>query len=226
MAAGEAGGISMEPSQLEGLFGSSPIKHYPKRQIIIYEGDPPTNIYLIVKGYVKVYNILGTGAQRIIFIYGPGDTFPLTSFLSQAGVVRYFYETITEVEVRILPAAKLEGALRNDIETGEKLIRYTMNVNQQFFQRIDSLAAKDAKRKIVSLLNFLVAKAGTEGPKSRIGVPLTSQDIADMCGLTRETASSQMQNLRKAGVITGFKALTVNLPKLDKLREGIGIPQI
>lgn len=216
----------MRPNQLESLFKKSPLKHYPKRQVLIYEGDSPTSIYLLEKGYVKVYNILGSGAQRIIFIYGPGDTFPLTSFLSQAGVVRYFYETVTDVEVRILPTAKLEQALKNDIDTGEKLIRYTMEVNQQFFQRIDTLAAKDARRKIVSLLLFLVSKAGTEGPDSKICVPLTSQDIADMCGLTRETASSQMQKLRNSGVVTGYKTLTINMSKLDKLRKDTGIPEI
>lgn len=214
----------MPQKPLEELFAASSLKNFPKRQIVIYEGDPPDNIYFIAEGYVKVYNILGSGAQRIIFIYGPGDVFPLTSYLSQAGVVRYFYECITPVKLRILPAGELEKLIQNNISTGESLIRYTYSVNQQFFQRIDTLAAKEAKRKVVSLLLFLVSKTGTPGDKSKIQIPLTSQDIGDMCGLTRETASAQMQRLRNSGILIGFKSVTVNVPKLENLREQLDLP--
>lgn len=215
----------MQEIPIEELFRASPLKHYPKRQIIIYEGDPPDNIYYVVEGYVKVYNILGSGAQRIIFIYGPGDVFPLTSYLSQAGVVRYFYECITDCQLRVMTSANLEQKVKDNFSMGESLIRYTYGVNQQFFQRIDTLAAKESKRKVVSLLLFLVDKAGIGEPRSKISIPLTSQDIADMCGLTRETASAQMQKLRSSAVIEGYKSITVNLPKLEKLRVQLDIPK-
>lgn len=215
----------MQDKPLDELFASSPLRRFPRRQIVIYEGDPPDNIYFITEGYVKVYNILGSGAQRIIFIYGPGDVFPLTSYLSQAGVVRYFYECVSDTQLRVLPAGELEKKIKDDISTGESLIRYTYGINQQFFQRIDTLAAKEAKRKVVSLLLFLVSKTGTPGDQSQIQIPLTSQDVADMCGLTRETASSQMHKLRNIGVITGFKAISANVPKLEKLREQLDLPE-
>lgn len=216
----------MEDGRLDDLFADAKLQKYPSGQILIYEGDAPENIYYLMSGYVKVYSILGSGAERTIFVYGPGDAFPLTSYLSQAGAVRYFYEAVTGVDVKRLAAKRLEKKVKDDFSLGESLIQYTYTVNEQFFQRIDALAAKEAKRKIVSLLLFLVAKAGSSGPESKINIPLTSQDIANMCGLTRETASAQLQSLRKSELLSGIKHITINVPKLDKLRGQLDLPSV
>jgi len=213
----------IEENSLAILFKDMGPKRYPKGQILIYEGDPPENIYYLSQGYVKVYHILDSGAERVIFIYGHGDVFPLTSYLSQAGVVRYFYECMTDVEVNVLPSGRLEKKIKDDMTLGESLIRYTYDLNQQFFQRIDVLSVNDARSKIISLLFFLVNKVGTSAEKSELCVPLTSQTIANMCGLTRETTSAQLQHLREQGIVSGYKTIIVDVPKLEKLSTKLGI---
>lgn len=209
--------------QIADLFENGRHRQLPKGQVVIYEGDPTSNLYYIVSGYVKVYNISNTGTVRIIFIYGPSDVFPLTSYLSGSGVARYFYECMTEVELRILSNEEMRDKLVNNIEVGEALIGYSNTVNQQFLQRIDVLSVNDARRKVIALLAFLVEKVGTPGDLSRIEVPLTQQDIANLCGLTRETASAQILRLKKQGIISGSKKLIVNKKKINKLKPKVDL---
>jgi CRP-like cAMP-binding protein len=75
---------------MENLFINLPVRKFRKGQILIYEGDPIENIYLLVGGYLKVSNILASGNQRTVIIYAPGEVFPLASFLSGEGLARYF----------------------------------------------------------------------------------------------------------------------------------------
>lgn len=210
-------------SQMRDLFDGGRVKRYPKGQIIFYEGEAIKDLYYLDKGYVKVYNIMPTGTERTIFLYGPGDAFPMTSHLSGVGVVRYFYECLTDVKVLMIKPETLNKNVQGSIKTGEILIKYTSSVNVRFAQRVDLLSVNDARRKIISVLAILVKRTGSAGKLSKIAVRLTHQDVADMCGLTRETASIQLERLRKEGVLTNTKMSVVNTVKLNRLKRELSI---
>lgn len=203
---------------MENLFVKLPIRKFRKGQILIYEGDIIRNIYYIESGYVKVSNILHNGSQRTIIIYKPGEAFPLTSFLSGEGVARFFYECMTDVEVRSRPQADFQKLIKGNLEVGEELIVYTNKMSEQYVERIETLSAQSARSKVVSLLGYLTKKTGAASDgKIKINVPLTTQDIADMCSLTRETASLQLIKLKKEGLLSGRRFLIVDKAKLKKL---------
>lgn len=143
---------------IQQLFVNGRVRRLPRGQIVIYEGDPVTNLYFLAAGYVKVYSILASGSERIIFIYGPGDMFPITSYLSGAGVTRYFYECLTEAEMRLIAPEYLRNKIKDNLELGEALMQYANFMNQQFVARIDMLAAAGAKYKIIALLEFWSVK--------------------------------------------------------------------
>jgi CRP/FNR family transcriptional regulator len=209
--------------QLSDFFTSGNTKKYAKNQVIIYEGDPIRSLFYIESGYVKVFNILNDGSERIIFIYGPGDIFPLSSHLRGSRIVRYFYVSMSDVKVRTIDPGKLEQQIKNDLMKGEVLVNYTSNINQQFFQRIDILSVNDARRKIVALLAFLVLKSGSHEPMSNFNFTLTHQDIANMSGLSREAVSRQLGLLKKEGILSNARKLTVNVAKLNAVKSKLSI---
>jgi CRP/FNR family transcriptional regulator len=213
----------MDPTTIQSLFAGVVPRKLPKGQLLIYEGDPIDHLYYIISGYVKVYSILMSGSERTIFIYGPGDLFPFTSYLTSSTSARYFYECMTEIEIYALTPANFEKRVRGNFAIGEALVHYTNSVSQQFLARIDVLSVNDARRKVISLLAFLISKCGDGENPARICLPLTTQDIANLCGLTRETASVQLSRLRKAGVISGSRNLVINIAKLEKLKPQLAI---
>jgi CRP/FNR family transcriptional regulator len=203
---------------MEEIFDGVPERKLHKGQILIYEGDAVRNIYRLMKGYVKVSYIQPNGSHRTIIIYGPEDLFPLVSFLSGSGITRYFYECMTNVELQVMPHQSFQDKIRGDLELGEKLITYSYTISLQFAERIEVLSAHSSRHKVASLLSYLAAKTGRDDKgQVRLDIPLTSQSIADMCGLTRETASVQLQQLKEEGVISGRRNLSLDMRKLDKL---------
>lgn len=210
---------------LRQIFERGTIRTYDKDDIIIFEGDYVNDLYFIESGYVKVYNFMNNGSERIIFVYSPGDVFPLTTHLTRREAAGYFYAGMTEVQVRTIKPAQLDEQLNNNIEKGEKLIEYINEVNQEFFQRIDILSVNDTRRKIIALFAFLAQKTGTEDGKGliEIDLPITHQDIGNMSGLTRESTSRQIASLREEGLIVGTKKLSVNSHKLEAAKEDMTI---
>ncbi len=116
-----------------------------------------------------------------------------------------------------MAADKLGAKIRNDFEAGEEVVNYAHSLNQQLMKRVEMLSAGSARRKIAALLDFLAQKAGKREQLCRIDIPLTTKEIANMCGLTRETASAQLTQLRREGVISGSRFLNINLPKLKNI---------
>lgn len=206
-----------------GIFTDARTRNLPKEQVLIYEGDVVNKLYYIREGYVKVYNILDSGSEHIIFVYGPGDIFPFTSYLSGSGTARYFYESMTEVKLKVMAIKEFERRIQGNLQAGEALIAYTTRVGLQFIQRIDVLSVNNAQRKVIAILAFLIHKTGSEDNYTRLDIPLTTQDIADMCGLTRETTSLQLTQLRKEGIVSGSKNLVINTTKLSKIKDELTI---
>lgn len=203
---------------MEDVFAGLPSHKLNKGQILIYEGDSISNIYMLVDGFVKVFTINVTGNQRTIIVYAPGEFFPLASFLSGYGSARYFYECMTDVELKTMPQQAFQDKIKDNLAIGEKLITYSYEMSNQFVERIETLSAHSARQKVAALLHYLAGKTGEPANgKTRLKLPLTSQDIAEMCGLTRETASMQLQRMKKEGVISGRRNLVINDSKLAKL---------
>jgi CRP-like cAMP-binding protein len=124
------------------------------------------------------------------------------------------------VEVKVRPQYEFQKLIRDNLEVCEELIAYTYKMSQQFVDRIETLSAQSAAQKVVSMLKYLSNKAGTkQAGKIKLNVPLTSQEIADLCSLTRETASVQLVKLKKSGVISGRRYLVINETELTKLVE-------
>ena len=169
------------------------------------------------------YNILADGTERIIFIYGPVDVFPLTSYLSGFGVARYFYECMKVVKVKVMNLTDFENEIKGKLKLAQEMIKYSYLINTQFIQRIDMLSVNDTRRKIISLLVFLLAKAGDKSGK--LNLVLTTKDFADMAGVTRETVSVQLNKLRRDGVISGDHLIKVDINYLNKLKVQYSIPK-
>jgi len=206
---------------MEAIFKDQPSRKLNKGQILIYEGDVVTNIYFLIQGYVKVSSINVNGSPKTIIIYAPGETFPLVSFLSGQGITAYSYECMTEVELKVMPHQLFQKIIKGNLELGEQLISYAYQMSLQFAERIEMLSAQNARHKIAALLNYLAAKTGVvSNSKTRLSLPLTSQEIADMCGLTRETASVQSQKLTKEGIISGRRYLTIDDRRLAEVTGG------
>jgi CRP/FNR family transcriptional regulator len=127
---------------------------------------------------------------------------------------------MTDVELKVMPQRDFQEKIKDNLELGERLIAYASLMNDQFVERIEILSAQSARHKVAALLNYLADKTGEDlSGKTRLNLPLTSQEIADMCGLTRETASMQLQRMKKEGVVSGRRNLTVDNQKLAKVME-------
>lgn len=191
---------------LTRLFEKGRIKTYPKNQLIHYQGDPLSNIYLVRRGLLKAYTILDSGDTRTILILARNDLFPLVYTPSMDWKnykIQYFYQSMTDLELATLPA----GQFKNEIDSNPELMKSYASAlaasNHAISAQLEIMKSKKAIDKLSLLLPYLINKMGSEMKVGyyQLKVKLSHQEIADLSGVTRETTTTLMKQLEKKGVI-------------------------
>lgn len=205
------------------LFESGRSRTYPKNQLIHYEGDPLTYIYLIKSGYVKAYTILDSGDTRTMMILSAGDIFPLAFSESmdwESYKIRYFYQSLADTELMVLPSNILRQNIEKDMELMSTYMSYLSASNEAIMNQLEVMKNKKAIEKVGLLLPYLISKAGQQIKPGvyQLELKLSHQEIADLSGVTRETTTTLIKELEKDGIIDqSHNKWRINTNNLDKI---------
>jgi len=207
----------------EKLFEGGRTRTYPKNQLIHYQGDPLSHIYLIKEGHVKAYTILDSGDTRTIMLLSPGDIFPIAFSITldwEKYHTKYFYQTLTDVTVEVVDSKTFKERIDSDHASLMIYLSYLSASNQSILNQLEVMKNKKAINKVELLLPYLVLKLADQIGKDtyRIGLRLSHQEVADLSGVTRETTTTLVKQLEKAGVLEQEHGHWVI--HMDKMSEG------
>jgi CRP-like cAMP-binding protein len=209
--------------RIDKLFESGRSKFYPKNQLIHYEGDPMTYIYLIKNGYVKAYTILESGDTRTMMLLGAGDIFPLAFSESMdwnSYTIRYFYQSLTDTELIVVPSQTLSQKINHNLELMNAYMTYLAASNEAIMTQLEVMKNKKAIDKVGLLLPYLISKAGKKIKPGvfQLELKLSHQEIADLSGVTRETTTTLIKQLEKQGIIDQSRnKWRINTKKLENI---------
>jgi CRP/FNR family transcriptional regulator len=166
-----------------------------------------------------VYDINSEGEEKLLLILGPGDVYPLIWSFGESDRLLYFYEAMTETKIEVANRQQLQACIDENHELTKDLLRYFVNRSKDLMLRIECLESSNAQYKIAQVLQYLVSTYPGKVSKqcTEITVPITHQHIANMAGLSRETASIHIKELEVKNMLSqSSAALSVNTQKLEK----------
>lgn len=192
---------------------------YPKNQILIKPEEPLVYIYNLYSGYIKSYSLNEDGLELTINVYKPFNLIPITETL--AGKTNsYFFQAMTEVVLAKAPTYKVHEFIRSDKDILFDLIKRVSSGLEGFMIRTQYLIRSNSTQKITSSLVLLGRRFGKTivGNKVEILLPQTHSDIANLSGVSRETASIELKKLKDENLISvNKKIITIN--DFEKVKE-------
>ena len=175
------------------LIKSSTVRLYTKGQTVIYPDDQGPTLYLIKNGAVSMDTINEAGDRKILYIFGPSSLFPMTSFLDKTVTSSWFYTTLIDTELYVIPYEELVEKLKevDGFTAYNALLSQILSEVHELLLHISDHAKTDSNEKLISMLLFLLEHhtRRTSSPWRTVRFPVTHQLLADMTGLTRETVS-------------------------------------
>jgi len=162
--------------------------------------------YVLKSGNVKVYTINNAGEEQIVTFHSTGDVFPSPWLFGKTSTTQYYYETFSDCEVLTLPRDVLMQQLTKTGQA-EHLINYLAANYIGMLMRVTALEQSRAREKIMFTMYQLLFRYGTETKPGifTIDLPLTHSVIASLVGLTRETTTAELNQLKKQRIVSYLK---------------------
>lgn len=214
--------MDLNNKMLKEFVAKYPTRTYNKGEIIIFQGEAPRNAFIIHSGVVKAYNLSIHGDEKPVGFHTELDSFPGTWIYDKVPSAIYYYEALTpNCIVYLVPRDDYVHFVKSNPEIAlTELDRYVA-AQLSLSMQLNALQHSRANEKLMYTLHYLSITHGKPiGDKLReINLHLTHQDFANLTGLTRETAATELNKLKHLGVINYGKnqPYTVNLDKLQSI---------
>lgn len=199
-----------------------PIKKVAKDTILVFQGETPRAAYIVKSGVIKTYNLSVAGDEKPVDFYSKDDVFPVPWIFKRAPNAYFYYEAFTNCELFSVPRDDYLSFIQRHpdfmYETLQRFINGYLGNNM----RLNALQHSKASDKLVYTLHYLTLSHGRQvAPKHfEIDLKLTHQDFANLTGLTRETAATELNKLKNLGVISYGKHTPYQV-FMDKLQRVI-----
>jgi CRP-like cAMP-binding protein len=165
-----------------------------REQPLFHEADPAESYFKVVAGAIRSCKLLADGRRHIGEFFLPGDFIGLDA---QTGYL-FTAEAVTDTTVVRYSRRSVDALAWQDPRIGHSLLRIACHGLSTAQTQMVLLGRKTAEERIAS---FILGLAERNGAADRVSLPMTRIDIGDHLGLTMETVSRALTQLRKDGVI-------------------------
>jgi CRP/FNR family transcriptional regulator, cyclic AMP receptor protein len=180
-----------------------------RRQLLFLEGNPPTHLYAIRSGRVKLVKTDESGREHVSAILGSGDLFGFEAVFDSAYATSA--EAMTDGEVCLASSAELKELLAELPGLALDLLRYLHFQICRSRDRQACLGSLGARAKLAGYL--LHSLAGAETADRTVARDLTLRDLGGILGLSPETVCRTLGALRSRRIVevlpAGIRVLDV-----------------
>lgn len=205
---------------------SEKIKEYSKnfnqkkltpKTIFLTPNSAPKSFYFLEKGYVRNFVTSHDGEELSINIFNDNSILPLISFFDDMTPTCYFYESLGEVELRIIPKKEMFDFLKENFEARDnfsKICIYNINL---LLNKTRELVHSDSHHRIITTLITLAENLGLPN-QDEVDLNLSHEMIASFAGTTRETVTRKLNELKGKGYISN-NYNSLRILKVDELKS-------
>ncbi|MBI4446151.1 MAG: Crp/Fnr family transcriptional regulator [Acidobacteria bacterium] len=175
-------------------------QHYKRGEIVFFEEDTGKYMYIVKEGRVKVSRLLPSGKEMILAFHEPGEYFGEMSLLDGG--------TTPATVTALMPATILFMTRQEflDLLDNRKINRALMKMLctrcRDAWTQIEVLTFNNADARIRTALYNLCQKKGVKTDKgTMISIHLTHKELADMTGISRETATRVLSHLQNENIV-------------------------
>ena len=192
-----------------------------KGQIVFSENGIPGGFYSLLKGKVMLYKTGIYGKKQIFQICKEGDVFGFHPVLNKS---RYpdSAQVLEEAELRVTPNAVLERLLDSNHAFCRALLRAISSEFSRLIAQETMLAQKSVAERIATVLYHL--SSIYEKPNAETIIPLSRNELADLCGTVKETLVRELHGLKEDKIldVVGTRAhLRILKPSALKKRGSV-----
>lgn len=173
-------------------------------ETLIFEGDESVLVANVIEGVLQLSSATPDGREQVVGVVYPSD------FLGRpfAGSTAHTVTALTQARVCVFARADFDRFAKDHPGLEHKLLERTLHELDRTRKWMVLLSRKTAQEKVATFLLDMsdrLVQPGCDAPRdsalSQFELPFSRQQVGDVLGLTIETVSRQMSQLKRDGVI-------------------------
>lgn len=196
-------------------------KSYPKRTIVVRDGDPLPQVGVILSGGLHLFHIDEDGNNNLMEHLGRGESVGLLNAIG-GYKLHISAQTTEQTEILFLTVDQL---LRDHVLTAPVQIRFLQNLTLAVAQKAHRLTRKledSIRRSTRERLQDYLSQQFHETGSRTFSIPLNRQDLADFLFVDRSAMSNELCKMRDEGLLKFEKSkfeLLIEMPITDEERD-------
>lgn len=198
------------------LGGASPARRYPRGETVYLQGSRAERFYYLKKGRVKIYISSESGEEKTLTIIRDGSVFGEAAFFDGQPRVSSA-KALTESEITAVDEKSLMACFRREPRLAMSLLACLSQTIRMLSAQVDTLSFREADERLARLL-LKLAENGS--------VRATHEDLANLAGVSRVTASRILSGFaRKGWIDTRYREIVILDPEgLGEMPDAVHLP--
>lgn len=190
------------PVKLKVNKGQHTYLEFGKGDFIYFENQDADSIYFVAQGRVKLFYKSGNGEEVVKSILSNGEIFGELALAEEEKRSDYAQAMENGTIICVWKLDDIRHLLLDDRELSFKLVKLMGLKLFKMQRKIDLLVFKDTRTRVIEFLKDAAEWKGKKvGTETLIMTPLTHGDIARLVGLSRQSVSTVLNDLKSENQI-------------------------
>lgn len=193
---------ALSQEELKKIVAMTGHKSYKKGEALCHEGEESDTLFIINEGKVKLSKITKDGKEQIMHILSDGDFFGELNLFSESATYNFDAYAISNVKICTLTQNDMKKIIMSNPEISLKILKEVTRRLTEIENLAQNLATNDAEVRIANMLVEFSEKYGVKDKEGiKINLPVNREEMANYCGVTRETISRKLKKFEELKLI-------------------------
>ncbi|ABK42985.1 transcriptional regulator, Crp/Fnr family [Magnetococcus marinus MC-1] len=166
-------------------------------EILFQQGDPFEAFFLVLRGGIKLYRLSADGAEKVIEVIMPGQTFGEAVMFAQGNRYPVTAEALEATVLVAVPSSAYMAMLQRYPEASVGLLKDMSQRLHHLVMEVDRVTLQRARERLLSYLGQQVAC----GNGSSCTLKMPRKVLASRLSMQPETLSRLFRGLKDQGII-------------------------
>lgn len=212
----------LTPAQMAFLTQRVVAKQFAAGELIFAEGDPCTGMYVVERGYIRIFKSSPGGREQVLSIDGPGTSVAELPVFD-GGTYPASGSAVDEVSALLVRKQDFHALCLQHPEVALKVLKVVGARLRRLVGIIEELSFTTVRRRLAS---YLFRLAQRDGARTAAGIevtlPASNQELAAQIGTVRELVSRNLSRFQQEGLlkVDGRMVVVRDLQALEAELQG------
>lgn len=212
---------SLPREALRSIAGGCRSRSATRDQVLCEKGQRLDGFYVLISGRVKLAVLSSEGAERVLDIVLPGQTFAeAAAFLGQPYPLHA--QALADSHLLYVKLPRVRRAIERWPEVAFRMLTLMAERTQRLTADLEACCLHSAGQRIAGFLLREAESDWREADQGRLTLPAAKSVVASSLNVSPETFSRELHGLARKGLIE-VERRQIRIPSLTRLRALAGI---